>query len=190
MVNLFTISKKGGNGGKDWNGAHPEKFFPFMHREGVKAIWDVRRKPNGMYGSFFDTGILKWCCEHDNIKFTWRLDFAPEEQIFRKCNNEHWDLFTYAQAYFTPQLIESLNKITVEELDGTAILCAEQELYNCHRLLIAEYFKARFPQIKIKHLGLAYDRFGNEKDAVPNDVMFNTRHHIRQLVSECKIQDK
>ena len=53
---------------------------------------------------------------------------------------------------------------------------------NCHRLLIAEYFKARFPQIEIRHLGLAYDRYGNEKDAVPNDVMYNTRQYIKQLV--------
>lgn len=182
MVKLFTISKTGGNNGKDWNGAHPEKFFPLMHNAGVKAIWDVRRKPNGMYGSFFDTAIMTWCCEHDNIKFAWRFDFAPEEQTFKKCDTEHWDLLTYAKAYFTPQIIEALNKITVEELDGTAILCAEQELYNCHRLLIAEYFKARFPQIEIRHLGLAYDRYGNEKDAVPNDVMYNTRQYIKQLV--------
>ena len=53
MVKLFTISKKGGNNGNLWNGAHPEKFFPLMHKEGVRKIWDVRRTPNGQYGSFF-----------------------------------------------------------------------------------------------------------------------------------------
>ena len=182
MSRLFTISKKGGNNGALWNGAHPEKFFPIMRREGVKTIWDVRRTPNGQYGSFFDTEIMKWCCKPADIEFVWRLDLAPAKEVFTACNNEHWDLLTYAKAYFTPQIIAALNQITAEESDGTAILCAEQELYNCHRLLIAEYLKARFPQIEIRHLGLAYDRQGNEKDGVPCTIMHNTRAYIQQLV--------
>lgn len=183
MVKLFTISKKGGNNGVLWNGAHPEKFFPFIHKEGVKKIWDVRRSPNGQYGSFFDTEILKWCCEHDNIKFEWRLDLAPETEVFTACNHDKWDLLTYGKAYFTPQVLEALNQVkSAEELDGTAILCAEQGLYNCHRVLIAEYLKARFAEIEIKHLGLAYDRNGNEREGVSNMVMHNLRMYIKRLL--------
>ncbi len=183
MSTLFTISKKGGNNGALWNGAHPEKFFPIMRREGVRAIWDVRRTPNGQYGSFFDTDILKWCCNQVSIDFKWRLDLAPAREVFTACNSNHWDLFAYAKAYFTPQVIAVLNQIKEEELDGTAILCAEQELFNCHRLLIAEYLHARFPQIKIRHLGLAYDREGNEKDGVPRQIMHNTCVYIQQLLT-------
>ena len=109
MVKLFTVSKKGGNNGTLWNGAHPEKFFPQMHMEGVKEIWDVRRTPNGQYGSFFDTDIMKWCCEHDGIKFIWRLDLAPQKEVFTACNDEKWDLFTYGKAYFTPSIVAALN---------------------------------------------------------------------------------
>ena len=182
MVKLFTVSKKGGNNGALWNGAHPEKFFPKMHLEGVKEIWDVRRTPNGQYGSFFDTDIMKWCCEHDGIKFVWHLDFAPEKAVFTACNAENWDLYTYAKAYFTDKIIAALNKVeTAESLDGVAILCAEQELYNCHRLLIAEYFRSKFPQINVSHLGLAYDRYRCEKNAVPCDILEKTRTFIRQL---------
>ena len=182
MVKLFTVSKKGGNNGKLWNGSHPEKFFPLMHQEGVKEIWDVRRTPVGQYSSFFDTDIMKWCCEHDGLKFAWRLDFAPAKEVFTVCNEENWDLLTYAKAYFTPEIIAALNKVEdPAQLDGVAILCAEQALYNCHRLLIAEYFKAKFPQISVKHLGLAYDRYGMEKNAVPLTVLNNTRLYIRQL---------
>ena len=183
MVKLFTISKKGGNNGNLWNGAHPEKFFPLMHKEGVRKIWDVRRTPNGMYGSFFDTDIMKWCCEHDQIEFHWKVDFAPQREVFSACDAEKWDLFKYAQAYFTPQIIAALNTVkTADELDGVAVLCAEQELFNCHRLLIAEYFKAKFTEIAVKHLGLAYDRYGREKGAVPTEVMDNTRNYIKQLL--------
>ena len=183
MATLFTVSKKGGNNGALWNGSHPEKFFPLMHKEGVKEIWDVRRTPNGQYGSFFDTDIMKWCCEHDNLKFVWRIDFAPSKEVFTACNSENWDLLKYAKAYFTTEIVDALNKVeNFEQLDGVAILCAEQELYNCHRLLIAEYFHAKFPQLGIKHLGLAYDRYGGEKNGVPLPVMANTRLFIRQLL--------
>ena len=184
MANLFTISKKGGNGGKLWNGATPEEFFNHLHREGVKKIWDVRRSPNGQYGSFFDTKILKWCCEHDNIKFEWRLDLAPAKELFTQCDKEKWDLYEYAKAYFTAQTVEVLNKVTIEEVDNTAILCAEQGLFNCHRLLIALYLKERFPQINLKHLGLAYDRYGMEKEAVPRVAMLNTITYIKKLLQK------
>ncbi len=184
MIELFTVSKKGGNNGKLWNGSHPEKFFPLMHQNGVKEIWDVRRSPNGQYGSFFDTCIMQWCCEHDGLKFVWRLDLAPAKEVFSTCNKENWDLLTYARAYFTSEIVAALNKTeNPEELDSVAILCAEQELYNCHRLLIAEYFRLKFPQIGVKHLGLAYDRYGNEKKAVPETVLQNTRAFIRQIQS-------
>lgn len=182
MVRLFTISKNGGNNGKLWNGSHPEKFFPLMHQAGVKEIWDVRRTPVGQYGSFFDTAIMKWCCEHDGLKFVWRLDLAPAKEVFTACNAENWDLFTYARAYFTPEIVAALDQVEAPEpLDGVAILCAEQALYNCHRLLIAEYFRAKFPQIAVEHLGLAYDRYGSEKNAVPRAVLENTRALIRHL---------
>lgn len=82
MIRLFTVSKKGGNIGAMWNGVHPEKFFPLMHSVGVKKIWDVCRSPNGQYGSFFDTDIMKWCCEHDGIEFNWHLDFVPKQKVF------------------------------------------------------------------------------------------------------------
>ena len=184
MTTLFTISKNGGNNGKEWNGSHPEKFFPAMHRKGVKRIWDIRRTPNGQYGSFFDTAMMTYCCGHEHIEFVWRLDLAPEKEVFRKCNAENWDLLTYAKAYFTPQVVAALNKVTLEELDKTAVLCAEQELYNCHRLLIAEYLQARFPMLVVEHLGLAYDRYGFEKGAVPRDVLIRTRQYIRELLGK------
>ena len=143
----------------------------------------MRRTPNGQYGCFFDTDIFKFCCRHENIVFEWRLDLAPAKEVFTACNNENWDLLTYAKAYFTPQVLAALDAVkSAEEIDGVGILRAEQELYNCHRLLIAEYFKAKFPEIQIKHLGLAYDRNGDEKNAVPRAVMYNTRNYISQLL--------
>lgn len=180
MVRFFTVSKKGGNNGAAWNGVHPEKFFSKMHLEGVKEIWDVRRISNG--GGIFDANIMKWCCAHEGINFISHLDFAPEEKVFTACNKEHWDLFTYAKAYFTDKIVDALNKVeAAESLNGVAILGAEQELYNCHRLLISEYFRAKFPQIDVDHLGLAYDRFGCEKNGVSGDVLEKTRTFIQEL---------
>ena len=153
-----------------------------MHKVGVKRFIDVRRSPNGMYGSFFDTAIFKWCCEHDSFGFEHRLDLAPAAELFRKCDEEHWDLFQYAEAYFTPEIVKALDSIPLEGLDGTAILCAEQELYNCHRVLVAEFLKAKYKDVQIVHLGLAYDRFRNEKGAVPYGTMARVRSLILSLL--------
>ena len=184
MATLFTVSKKGGNGGKEWNGANPEGFFNTLRQEGVKKIWDVRRSPNSMYGSFFDTKILTWCCKQVDIEFEHRLDLAPEKELFAQCDKEGWDLYQYAQAYFTEQIVAVLNSVELEDVENTAILCAEQGLYNCHRLLIALYLQERFPQINVKHLGLAYDRYGNEKDAPERIALLNTITYIKKLLQK------
>ena len=182
MNTIYTVSKKGGNNGALWNGSHPEKFFSEMHKAGVKRFIDVRRSPNSMYGSFFDTAIFKWCCEHDAFGFEHRLDLAPAPELFKQCDDEHWDLFQYAQAYFTSDIVKALNTIPLEGLDGTAILCAEQELYNCHRVLVAEFLKAKYKDVEIVHLGLAYNRYGMEKGAVPLEAMARTRQLIQSLL--------
>jgi hypothetical protein len=184
MVKLFTVSQKGGNGGSLWNNANPNGFFSTLHIEGVKKIWDVRRSPNGRRGSFFDTNIFKWCCAHDRLKFEWRLDLAPEKELFKECEQMNFDLCTYAKAYFTPKIVAVLNSITLEDIADTAILCAEQGLYNCHRLLIALYLKERFPQINVKHLGLAYDRYRNERDAPERISLLNTITYIKKLLQK------
>lgn len=181
MVTIFTVSKKGGNNGALWNGSHPEKFFAEMKKVGVKRFIDVRRNPNGMYGSFFDTAIFKWCCDHDGFQFEHRLDLAPAAEVFRKCDDEHWNLLQYAEAYFTPEIVKALDSIPLEGLDCTAILCAEQELFNCHRLLVAEFLKAKYQDVRIVHLGLAYSR-GMERGAVPPYVMAATREYIKKLL--------
>lgn len=89
------------------------------------------------------------------------------------------------RAYFTEEIIAALNKVEMAEtLNGVAILCAEQGLYNCHRRLIAEYFRMKFPQIEVEHLGLAYDRYGCEKNGVPRDILEDTRIFIQKLQSD------
>jgi hypothetical protein len=140
-----------------------------------------------MYGSFFDTKILTWCCEQVKIEFEHRLDLAPEKELFAKCDKEGWNLYQYAQAYFTDQIVAVLNSVKLEDIENTAILCAEQGLYNCHRLLIALYLQERFSQINeinVKHLGLAYDRYGNEKDAPQRAALLNTITYIKNLLQK------
>ena len=74
---------------------------------------------HGQYGNFFDNDIMKWCCEHDGTKFIWRLDLAPQKEVFTACNDEKWDLFTYAEAYFTPSTVTALNIAeAAEQLNG------------------------------------------------------------------------
>ena len=46
----------------------------------------------------------------------------------------------------------ALSKIKAEELNNACLLCSEPTPEQCHRNLVAEYFREKFGNIDIKHL--------------------------------------
>lgn len=137
MATLFTIAAKGELNGKVWNGNNSADFFKALHHEGVSKLWNVRRYPNNQFHKAFNSKMLDENCKNEGIDYTHYLALAPEPKTFRACIDNQWGLDLYASKYFTENVIRELNKLTLNDIDHTAIMCAEQPLFRCHRGLIA-----------------------------------------------------
>ena len=183
MAKLFTIAARGEFNGKMWNGNNNDHFFNTLHREGVKKLWDVRRYPNQQFYRAFNSKVLNERCKNEGIDYTHYLTLAPQPETFRACTDEQWGLDLYAIEYFTKDVIRELNKLTLNDIDHTAIMCAEQPLLRCHRGLIAMYLKEKLQNVEIVHLGLRYDELGREVDHVPYGTAFYTKEFIRKLIA-------
>lgn len=185
MARLFTIAAKGEFNGQKWNGNNSDCFFKTLHREGVRKLWDVRRYPNQQFYRAFNSRELNESCKDEGIEYTHYVALAPQPKTFRSCIDEQWGLDRYAVEYFTEDVIRELNKLTLDDINHTAVMCAEQPLFRCHRGLIAMYLKEKFQDdVEIIHLGLKYDECGREVDRVPYANAFYTREYIRKLIAE------
>ena len=184
MVKLFTIAAKGESNGKMWNGNNSDYFFRTLHHEGVRKLWDVRRYPNQRFYKAFNSKVLNESCKNEGIDYTHYVTLAPQPKAFRSCIDEQWGLDLYAIEYFTEDVIRELNKLTLNDIDYTAIMCAEQPLFRCHRGLIAMYLKEKLHDVEIIHLGLKYDRCGREVDQVPYGTAFYTQKYIKELIAK------
>jgi uncharacterized protein (DUF488 family) len=88
-----------------------------------------------------------------DIDYAHRPELAPTQDImdaFKK-NKGSWEI--YAKKF-----LALLDQRAVEEtipkklLDGACLLCSEEKPQKCHRRLVAEYFRGKWPEIEIVHL--------------------------------------
>jgi hypothetical protein len=42
--------------------------------------------------------------------------------------------------------------VSPETLDGACLLCSEEKPHQCHRRLVAEYLREKWPDVAIDHL--------------------------------------
>ena len=130
-----------------------KEMFEILKRNQVRKVLDVRLKNANSYCFYThkrDFGFLLGLAE---IEYEHKENWAPEREL----------LDGYKQEKISwPQYIIDFNKsirsrniiqgVKAEDLDGCVLLCAEATAEKCHRRLLAEYFKAHFPQLEVVHL--------------------------------------
>jgi len=78
---------------------------------------------------------------------------APTQQILDDYKNKLIGWEDYERQF--NELISTRHvhqNVTVDELNMACLLCAEPTPDKCHRRLIAEYLKGKFPDFEINHL--------------------------------------
>lgn len=88
-----------------------------------------------------------------NIKYVYKLEFAPSDEILTKYKKGSISWQEYEEKYL--RLLEQRN--ILKELDfsvfeNACFLCSEHSPQNCHRRLLAEYLKQHNPSLEIIHL--------------------------------------
>ena len=129
-------------------------FFSKLRHTGVTKLIDIRLNNVSQLAGFAKRDdlifFLRELCDCD---YKHMPDFAPTKEILDAYKKKQIDWNEYVRRF--SKLIEERkieSKIKAEELNNACLLCSEPTPEQCHRNLVAEYFREKFGNIDIKHL--------------------------------------
>jgi len=132
-----------------------EKFFSMLTDAGVKRVIDIRLNNTSQLAGFAKKDDLIYFLKKiGDIDYTHKPELAPTQEImdtFKKKKGS-WEIYEKNfLALLAQRGVE--DAIPKKMLDGSCLLCSEENPQKCHRRLVAEYFREKWPEIEIVHLG-------------------------------------
>lgn len=131
-----------------------QTFFSKLHKAGVIKVIDIRLNNISQLAGFTKRDdLIYFLKELCNCDYKHMPLFAPTKEILDAYKKKQIDWNQYARQFrslISERSIET--KITAEELNNSCLLCSEPTPEQCHRRLVAEYFKEKLGNIEIKHL--------------------------------------
>jgi uncharacterized protein (DUF488 family) len=131
-----------------------EEFFTLLAENNVKKVMDIRINNTSQLAGFAKGTDLAFFADSIlGIPYEHRPEYAPTKDLLKRYRDKQTSWPEYEQEYMT--LVEEreiLADIELADLDGVVFLCSEHEPDQCHRRLLAEYFKDHLPEINIVHL--------------------------------------
>lgn len=131
-----------------------QEFFAILENNQVKTVIDVRLNNVSQLAGFTKKDNLEFFLkELCDIEYSHRPVLAPTKDILDayKKNEISWE--EYEEKYL--DLLSERQAATIcgmHELNMSCLLCSEPKPDNCHRRLLAEYFRKSHGNIVIKHL--------------------------------------
>ena len=130
-----------------------ERFFERLKKAGARKIVDVRLNNVSQLSGFAKRDDLKYfASEICRIPYQHEPELAPTQQMldeYRKRRGS-WDVYEKQfLALMAQRRIENFDKAA---LDGACLLCSEDKPHQCHRRLVAEYFRGKWGGVDIVHL--------------------------------------
>ena len=130
-----------------------EELFEVLIKNNVVKVIDVRLKNANSYCFYTHKRDFPFLLSLVGIEYEHKENWAPEGWLLDGYRDKKVSWDRYVEEF--NKSIEARNIIrgvTPEDLEGCALLCAEPTAEMCHRRLLAEYFKSKFPEIEIIHL--------------------------------------
>ena len=131
-----------------------EVFFGKIQDVGVQRVIDIRLNNTRQFAGFTKKNdllyFLKTICGCD---YRHEPLLAPSRQIFDDYKKKGLGWSEY-QKQFNALLRErrAHELVSPSELNMACLLCCEVTTENCHRRLVAEYFRDNFTGLEITHL--------------------------------------
>ena len=146
MITLYTIG---------FTKKSAEQFFNLLRDNDVKQLIDVRISNSSQLAGFAKGKDLEFFVkEICHIPYKHIIDFAPSKELLDQWHKQKVTWEEYVKVY-TDLLKDRdvLRKYGVKSFDGSCFLCSEDTPEQCHRRLLAEYFKKHSADpVKIVHL--------------------------------------
>ncbi len=134
-----------------------EKFVEILKGQGIEKLVDIRTIPRSRRNPQFNQDLLSETLPDEGIEYLHMKSLGGLRHAQKDSINDAWEnpsFRGYADYMQTPEF-----ETAIEELIGaainrkTAIMCAEGNLYRCHRSLVADSLTAR--GIEVRHISSA-----------------------------------
>ena len=131
-----------------------ETFFTRLKNAGVKRLVDVRLNNVSQLAGFTKRDDLRYfakaICDIDYVHLP---DLAPTQDILDAYKKQKGDWELYERQFLDLMRSRHIEETTSRDmLDGGCLLCSEEKPHHCHRRLVAEYLKKRWPDVEIEHI--------------------------------------
>jgi len=130
-----------------------EELFNILKKNDVRKVPDVRLKNANSCCFYTHKRDLPFLLSLIGIGYEHKTDWAPEPWLLDGYKEGKFSWSQYVIEF--SRMIDSrkiIRNVKAEDLENCALLCAEPTAEMCHRRLLAEHFKAHFPQIEVVHL--------------------------------------
>ncbi|MBU7006762.1 DUF488 domain-containing protein [Phosphitispora fastidiosa] len=129
------------------------EFFALLKKHSVKKILDIRLNNCSQLAGFSKGADLEYFCEICGIGYEHNTRLSPTKSILDDYKKKRIGWPEYEE-----QFLKLLSERKVEELfnfgdgnnDVVCFLCSEEKADQCHRRLVAEYFKCKNPKLDIE----------------------------------------
>jgi uncharacterized protein (DUF488 family) len=131
-----------------------EEFFTRLIRAGVKRVIDIRLNNISQLAGFAKRDDLCYFLRTiGGIDYLHRPDLAPTQQILDAFKKSKGIWSVYERDFLTLLSARGVEReITPDLLHGACLLCSEEKPVQCHRRLVAEYFRSKWGNVEILHL--------------------------------------
>ena len=147
MITLYTIG---------FTKKNAQKFFELLKNAGVRKLVDIRINNASQLAGFAKGTDLKFFMKAIcNAEYEHITELAPTKELLKNYQDKviDWNGYTvvFKKILQDRHIAERFN---VENFDNCCFLCTEDTPEQCHRRLVAEFFKAKNPDkdIRIVHL--------------------------------------
>ena len=146
MIKLYTIG---------FTNKSAERFFELLEHNQIVKIIDTRINNVSQLSGFAKAKDLEFFARRlSGINYEHKPDFAPTKELLDAYRNKRISWIDYSKEYI--RLLEERNvgiyPSQIEQLHNSCLLCSEHSPEQCHRKLLAEFLKQKYPEIQIIHL--------------------------------------
>lgn len=131
------------------------EFISRLRAAGVDAVIDIRLRNTSQLAGYTKRDDLAFLLrEGFGIAYEHHPELAPSDAIldaFRE--NGDWTAYQEAfQALLVARQVDEIGRELVARYGSLCLLCAEPGAEQCHRRLVAEYWRERNAELTIIHL--------------------------------------
>lgn len=131
-----------------------KEFFETLKANEIKIVLDVRLNNRSQLAGFTKIPDFEYFLKMiGDTRYTHFTEGAPKEELLKQWQKKELTWENYEKEY--NEMLNQrdiIDRIDKEKLDNACLLCSEPTPEQCHRRLLAEYFKRHIPDLVIIHL--------------------------------------